>query len=137
MLHELATESLKPGLRLNAGKIKTMTNTNAQMNAIVQDTTLEQVSEYIYLDQRINLQERNQEQEIKRKITTGWKAFGRNSDIMKSSMPICLKRKVFDQCILPAITYAYETWPLTAKMKNKLATAQINMERSMLGITMR
>ena len=62
---------------------------------------------------------------------------GKNSDIMKSSMPICLKRKVFDQCILPAITYASETWTLTTKMENKLAAAQINMERRMLGITMR
>ena len=63
--------------------------------------------------------------------------FERNSDIMNSSMPICLKRKVFDQCILPAITYASETWTLTAKMENKLEAAQRNMERSMLGITMR
>ena len=114
-----------------------MTNTNEQLGAVVQDATLEQVSEYIYLGQIINLQERNQEQEIKRRITAGWKTFGRNSDIMKSSMPICLKRKVFDQCILPAITYASETWTLTAKMENKLAAAQRNMERSMLGITMR
>ena len=55
MLQELATESLKRGLRLNKGKTKTMTNTNEPLNAIVQDTTLEQVSEYIYLGQQINL----------------------------------------------------------------------------------
>ena len=53
----------------------------------------EQVSEYIYLGQIINFQERNQEQEIKRRITAGWKAFGRNSDIIKSSMPIYLNAK--------------------------------------------
>jgi ribonuclease HII len=137
MLQELATESKKRGLKLNKGKTKTMTNTNEELNAIVQNTTLEQVSEYIYLGHRISLQERNQEQEIKRRIIAGWKAFGRNNDIMKSNMPICLKRKVFDQCILPAITYASETWTLTTKMENKLAAAQRNMERSMLGITMR
>ena len=56
---------------------------------------------------------------------------------VRSGVPICLKRKVFDQCILPAITYASETWTLTAKMENKLAAAQRNIERSMLGITMR
>ena len=31
MLQELATESLKRGLRLNKGKTKTMTNTNEQL----------------------------------------------------------------------------------------------------------
>ena len=33
------------------------------------------------------------------------------------------KQKVFDQRILPAITYASETWTLTAKTENKLASS--------------
>ena len=125
MVQELATESSKRGLRLNKGKPKTMTNTNEQLNAIVQDTTLEQVSEYIYkyLGQQINLHERNQEQEIKRRITAELKAFGRSRDIIKSNMPICLKRNVLDQCILPAITYASETWTLRANIEKKTCSS--------------
>ena len=50
-------------------------------------------------------------------------------------MPICVKRKVLGQSVLLEITYAFETWTLTATMENKLAAAQRNMVRSMLGIT--
>ena len=48
-----------------------------------------------------------------------------------------LKLMVFKQCILPEITITTEAWTLTAIMENKLAAAQPNMEKSMLGITMR
>ena len=54
---------------------------------------------------------------------------------MKGNLPICLKRKVYNQCILPAISYGSETWTLTSKMERKLAAAQHNMERSILNIT--
>ena len=37
--------------------------------------------------------------------------------------------------ILPAMTYGSETWSLTNKQRERLAVAQRNMERSMLGIT--
>ena len=37
--------------------------------------------------------------------------------------------------ILPAMTFGSETWSLTKKQRERLAVAQRNMERSMLGIT--
>ena len=54
---------------------------------------------------------------------------------MRGDIAICLKRKVFNQCIIPTITYGAETWTLTAKMERKLQAEQHNMERNMLGIT--
>ena len=41
-----------------------------------------------------------------------------------------LKRKVFNRCIFPAMTYGAETWTLTTKMDNKLSAAKHNMERN-------
>ena len=56
-------------------------------------------------------------------------------DIFKSNLAICLKRQVYNSCVLPAMTYGAETWTLTKQAQNKLAAAQTKMERSMLNIT--
>ena len=47
--------------------------------------------------------------EILNRTKLGWKAFGKMSTIFKSKMPICSKRKVFNQCLLPVLTYRCET----------------------------
>ena len=75
--------------------------------------------------------------EIKRRKQLGWAAFGKLSCVLKSKIPQSLKTKVFNQCVLPAMTYACETWTLTAGMIHELKVAQRNMERVMLGITLR
>ena len=48
---------------------------------------------------------------------------------------ICMKRQVYNSCVLPAMTYGAETWTLTKQAQNKLVAAQTKMERSMLNIT--
>ena len=50
---------------------------------------------------------------------------------------MCLKRKVFDQCVLPAMTYGCETWTLNNRLHQKLQTSQGSMERYMLSVTRR
>ena len=69
---------------------------------------LEQVDEYIYLGQLIKLK-KDHDSEIKRRKKIGWMTFGKNQDIFKSKMPICLKRKIYNQCVIPAMTYGCET----------------------------
>ncbi len=68
-----------------------------------------------------------------------WQAFGRHSYIMKGNLLQFLKKKkkkkVFDRCVLPSMTYAAETWTLITKIERKIAAAQHSMERSMLNIT--
>ena len=48
-----------------------------------------------------------------------------------------IKRKVFNEYILPVMTYGCETWALNNGMIDKLAVAQRKMERITLGITLR
>ena len=48
-----------------------------------------------------------------------------------------MKRKIFNQCIWPVLTYGCETWTSTKKINQRLAVTQRAMERSMLGITRR
>ena len=45
---------------------------------------------------------------------------------------MCLKRKVYNQCVKPAMTYGYETWKLTKRTENLLRIAQRSMERATL-----
>ena len=68
-------------------------------------------------------------------IMAGWAAYAKHRDIFKSNLAICLKRQVYNSCVLPAMTYGAETWTLTKQAQNKLAAAQTKMERSMLNIT--
>ena len=75
--------------------------------------------------------------EIRRRIAAGWGAFEKHRDIMKSNMPMCLKRKVYNQCIQAALTYGCQTWALTKRMQERLRTTQKSMERAMIGITRR
>ena len=48
-----------------------------------------------------------------------------------------IKRKVFNEYILPVMTYGSETWALTNTAMDLLAVAQRKMERIMLRITLR
>jgi len=52
-------------------------------------------------------------------------------------IPINLKRKVFNACILPVATYGLETKALTKKYTNNLRIMQRAMERVMLGVSLR
>ena len=46
-----------------------------------------------------------------------------------------LKRKVYNQLILPTVTYGSEKWNLTTKQSHKLRTMYRAHERLMLNIT--
>ena len=98
---------------------------------------LEEVEEYKYLG-RLLTPSNEMTREIDERITAGWKRFGQYSNFLKDhKMPMCLKKKIMDTVILPAMTYGAETWSVTKHQKEKLAVAQRSMERAMLGITRR
>ncbi|XP_063636081.1 uncharacterized protein LOC134806684 [Cydia splendana] len=52
----------------------------------------------------------------------------------KGKLPIALKRKLVDMCILPILTYGAQTWSLTEAQKSRLKVCQRAMERSILGV---
>ena len=62
-----------------------------------------------------------------------WAAYRKHRDIFKSNLAICLKRQVYNSCVLPAMCRA--TWTLTKQAQIKLAAAQTKMETRMLNIT--
>lgn len=114
-----------------------MFNKYAPEQAItVNGSVVERVEEYVYLGQLVTT-DNDKTAEIKRRIAAGWGAFGKYRDIMKSKMAMCLKRKIYNQCVQAAITYGCQTWALTQRMEERLRVTQRSMERAMIGITRR
>ena len=133
MLQELSDESRRMGLKMNIAKTKVMVVDNTPIN--VNNVLIENVPGYVYLGQHYSLKEKNQDKEIQRRVMAGWAAYAKHRDIFKSNLAICLKRQVYNSCVLSAKTCGAETWTMTKQAQNKLAAAQIKMERSMLNIT--
>ena len=98
----------------------------------VSNTQVENVESYFYLEQRYSTKDKNQDEEIKSRITVRWKVFVRHRDIFSGYIGTCLKRQVINSCVLTATT-----WALTTQVKNKLAAAQTKIEMSVLNITYR
>ena len=135
-LNDLSVASSARGLRINMEKTKILRNPHATQAIVrIGGNVIEEVDSYVYLGQRISLQSKGMNSEVNRRIHAGWRAFNENTDILKSNVPMSLKRKLYHQCVMPAMTYASETWTMTKAMEQKLQAAQHSMERSMLGIT--
>ena len=108
MLQELSDESRRMGLKIHIAKTKVMVVDNTPIN--VNNVLIENVQGYVYLGQHYSLKEKNQDKEIQRRIMAGWAAYTKHRDIFKSNLAICLKRQVYNSCVLPAMTYGAETW---------------------------
>lgn len=90
--------------------------------------------EYIYLGQLISLSASRHHDEINRRINITWSKFRSNKDILKSNMPVTLKKKVLDSCLLLCLTYGCQTWIYDHYTKNKIQGCQRAFERSILNI---
>ena len=138
MLGDLSRASERVGLKMNMDKTKVMVNIHVAPTPIkIGDSTLEVVDDYVYLGQTVQLGRSNFEKEINRRIRLGWAAFRKLHGIFSSNLPQCLKTKVYDQCVLPVMTYGSETWSLTMGLIRRLKVTQRAMERAMLGVSLR
>ena len=48
-----------------------------------------------------------------------------------------IRRRMYNQCVIPKMTYGAETWTTTKQLEQKLQVAQRAMERRMLNFTIR
>ena len=128
-------------MKMNKKKTKVMCNKVAwsrlRTGVMIDAEQLEEETEYNYLG-RLITSGSEISKEICQRITSGWKRFGEYSHFLKDrKIPICLKRKIMDTVILPAMAYRAEIWALTKHQEKKLAVAQRSMERLLLNITKR
>lgn len=121
---------------MNTSKTKIISNSNHTITNINNDV-IEYVNEYIYLGQLISTEDTVQK-EVQRRITNTWKRYWSLSEIMKNNeIPIKDKRRVYNTCILPCLTYGCQTWTLTQHLSNKIRTCQNAIERSVIGVKRR
>ena len=130
-LNELSVACIQRGLKINMSKTKVLRNKHVTKRlVIVEGSENEEVQSYthvhVYLGQRVSLVERDMGNEINRRIQVGWKTFKDNKIIPKSNIPNSVKKKLYAQCtcMLPATTYASETWKITKALERRLAAAQ-------------
>ena len=96
-----------------------MTNIDTTDNIQINGTEIEKVTNYNYkyLGQTIAMKN-STKQEVSTRIKVGWGVFGKYREVfLDRHLPMSLKRKVFNQSVLPALTYGCQTWTLTKAFK--------------------
>ena len=73
----------------------------------IENKEIKIVENYIYLGQSISLQQPSQELEINRRVQLGWAVFGKLRYIMKSNLPLCLKKKSLQSVYLATYDIRY------------------------------
>ena len=138
ILQDIHDISKPVGLKMHLGKTKVMCNKHVNKDDVIVDgKKTKEVDSYVFLGQMVT-KDHDQVQEMKRKIGQGWSAFCKRDNIMRYKIvPMRLKRKAFDECILPVMTYGCETWSLSNTQLEKLVTTQRKMERIMEGVTIK
>ncbi|KAE9420292.1 hypothetical protein Angca_004981, partial [Angiostrongylus cantonensis] len=65
----------------------------------------------------------------------GWGAFKSIEDVVKKTKNTRLRAHLFDLTVLPALTYASETWSLRKQDDRSLSFIERAVERTMLGVS--
>uniref|UniRef100_A0A7I4Y976 Reverse transcriptase domain-containing protein n=1 Tax=Haemonchus contortus TaxID=6289 RepID=A0A7I4Y976_HAECO len=114
MLSEFDNACGKVGLRLN------LTKTMFMKNGLVPDApftlngkNISECSSYVYLGREVNMMNENDlAPKLCRRKRAAWGAFNNIEGVVKKTKNIRLRAHLFDTAVLPALTYASETWTL-------------------------
>uniref|UniRef100_A0A7I4XYX2 Reverse transcriptase domain-containing protein n=1 Tax=Haemonchus contortus TaxID=6289 RepID=A0A7I4XYX2_HAECO len=136
MLAEFDNACGKIGLRLN------LTKTMFMRNGLVPDapfmlngTNISECSSYVYLGREVNMMN-DLAPELSRRKRAAWGAFKNIEGVVKKTKNIRLRAHLFDTVVLPALTYASETWTLRKQDEHAVSVIQRVVERTMLGISL-
>lgn len=132
MLNQLSAACKKDGLCLNLTKTKIMTN-HIKEDIFLEDDKIDYVEDYVYLGQ-IKSFEKQEDKEVNRRITNGWKQYWSLNEILKSNISSDTRKYVIDSTILPVLTYGLQTIGLTSNQQEKLRICQVKIERKLLNI---
>ncbi|XGW07546.1 hypothetical protein V3C99_010591 [Haemonchus contortus] len=136
MLAEFDSACGKIGLKLN------LTKTMFMRNGLVPDapftlngTNISECSSYVYLGREVNMMN-DLVPELCRRKRAAWGAFENIEGVVKKTKNIRLRAHLFDTAVLPALTYASETWTLRKQDEHAVSVIQRALERTMLGISL-
>ena len=106
MVQDIHETSKPVGLNMHLGKTKVMCNPEVNKTDInINGRKIEEVDNYIYLSQMMT-NDHDHKQELRHRIGLDWTTFGNLDSIMQNKrIPLRLKMKVHNECILPVIMY--------------------------------
>ncbi|EYC10878.1 hypothetical protein Y032_0053g2348 [Ancylostoma ceylanicum] len=125
----------KIGLQLNLTKTMFMRNgwiPDAPFS--LNGTTISECSSYVYLGREVNMMN-DLAPELGRRKRAAWGAYKSIEDVVKKTKNIRLRAHLFNTTVLPALTYASETWALRKQDENAVSVIERSIERVMLGMT--
>ncbi|EYC44434.1 hypothetical protein Y032_0461g1875 [Ancylostoma ceylanicum] len=97
-------------------------------------TTIFECSSYVYLGREVNMMS-DLAPELGRRKRGAWGAYKSIKDVVKKTKNTRLRAHLFDIMVLPALTYASETWALRKQDENAVSAVERSIERVMLGLT--
>jgi Reverse transcriptase (RNA-dependent DNA polymerase)/Endonuclease/Exonuclease/phosphatase family len=138
VVEKINKEAKKRGLEINSKKTKYMkiSNRNRKKNQsykVIGEHQFEEVTSFKYLGIIID-NKNDKSMQINEKIQSGYKAYFRYKEIMKSKkISNKTKLRVYKTAIRPVVTYAAETARLTNKEEERLRIFERKIVRKMFG----
>ena len=110
ILQDIHGISKPVGLKMHLEKTEVMCKKYVYKHDVIVDgKKIEEADRYVYRGQMVT-KDYDKVQEMKRRTGQGWSAFCKLDNIMRdTNVPMKLRRKVFNECILPVMTYGCVT----------------------------
>ncbi|KAK6735800.1 hypothetical protein RB195_018816 [Necator americanus] len=123
------------GLQLNLQKTMFMRNgwvSDAPFT--LNGTNISECTSYVYLGRELNMMN-DPTPELGRRRRAAWGAYKSIEDVVKKTRNTRLRAHLFNTTVLPALTYASETWAFRKQEENAVSVIERAIERVMLGVS--
>ncbi|KAK6728837.1 hypothetical protein RB195_006102 [Necator americanus] len=123
------------GLQLNLQKTMFMRNgwvSDAPFT--LNGTNISECTSYAYLCRELNMM-KDLTPELGRRRRAAWGAYKSIEDVMKKTRNTLLRAHLFNTTVLPALTYASETWAFRKQEENAVSVIERAIEIVMLGVS--
>ncbi|KAK6762066.1 hypothetical protein RB195_022967 [Necator americanus] len=97
-------------------------------------TNISECTSYVYLGPELNMMN-DLTPELGRRRRAAWGAYKSIEDVVKKTSNTRLRAHLFNTTVLPALTYASETWAFHKQEENAVGVTERAIERVMLGVS--
>ncbi|VDO91809.1 unnamed protein product [Heligmosomoides polygyrus] len=114
------------GLQLNL--TKTMLMRNGQVSDAsfsLNGTNISECSSYVYLGREVNMAN-DLAPKLSRRKRAAWGAFKSVEEVAKKTKNVRLRAQLSDSTVLPALTYASETWAIRKQDEHAIIVAHVD-----------
>ncbi|KAK6762364.1 hypothetical protein RB195_023180 [Necator americanus] len=123
------------GLLLNLQKTMFMRNGwVSDASFTLNGTNISEGTSYVYLGRELNMMN-DLTPELGRRRRAAWGAYKSIEDVVKKTRNTRLRAHLFNTTVLPALTYASETWAFRKQEENAVSVIERAIERVMLGVS--